>query len=313
MRGMTSWARSACRRHRWPVSLAVTLALSAGGQSADAAGPLQWNFKNIKALHYQMVQNTVTEVKAGGQNIKTNVSQTLDTDWEVQSVDDKGTAEMTQTIASVRTKIDSPFGAFEYSSGDKKDPEGAVAASIVPMLKALVGAKFRYKISASGELTDIQLPDSLMKTLKESSATAANAGMFTEDGLKNMIRESSLILPDAVDKPWTRKSEIPSPPIGTLMVEKVYSYKQPEKDKSNATIDLAIKVDLKPAPGSNLDVKIASQDGKGTFSFNQKEGRVESSNVSQKVEMVITVMNNTQVNQSTDTKTEMKLIKIDPK
>jgi hypothetical protein len=314
MGGTASRARSARRGIglRGALVVAAAAALAAGPNARAAAPVLRWKFNPGESLHYQMEQKTVTEVKANNQNVKSSVNQTLDTTWAVKAVDTAGKAEMTQTIDRIRAKIEHPFGAFEYDSKDGKQAEDKlavdkVAAGLVPIFKALVGATFKFKISPQGELSDIQVPEGLIKSLREAGPTAANAGMFSEDGLKNMIRESSLVLPDqAADKPWTRQSKIPSPPIGTLVVDKTYSYDG--KDADGEKIGLATKITLEAAPNANFEVKIGNQEGKGTFVFDSNVGRVVRSNVTQKLEMVITVMN-TQVTQSTDTATVMSLLK----
>jgi hypothetical protein len=290
--------------------LATGLILAAPKSARADAPSLRWKFTSGEALHYQMDQKAVTEVKANGQSVKTTVSQMLETTWSVLSVASDGSAEMAQTIDRMKTKIESPFGQFEYDSKEPKAPEGPIAASIVPVLKALVGAKFRYKISPLGELSDVQVPEGLMKTLKDSGPTAGNAGMFSEDGLKNMIRESSLVLPaETVEKPWTRQKKIPSPPIGTQVVDLTYKYEGTENGEEK--IGTSAKIALEPAPNASLDVKLGPQDGKGSFFFDAKAGRVVRSSVVQKLEMVINVMN-TEVTQTSDSTTEMKLVKADP-
>ncbi len=291
------------------IASAVALTLGSGPAPARAAEPvLRWKFTEGETLHYQMVQKTVTQVKGPNRDIKTTVTQTIDTTWSVLSVEKgSGTGSLTQTIDQVRTRIENPFGNFEYDSKSDKAPEGPLAAAIVPTLKALVGAKFRYKMSPQGELGDIQVPDGLLKALKEAGGDASNVGMFSEDGLKNMIHESSLVLPDDArkDKPWTRQTKIPSPPIGTMLLDKTYTYTGPEQDGDKITLD--VKVALEPDPKSNLDIKVVKQEGKGTFYFDSKAGRVSSSNVTEKIDMLIKVMN-AEINQSTDMSTTMKLI-----
>src|SRR5262249_10693052 len=136
---------------------------------------------------------------------------------------------LTQTLDRIRTKIDSSLGTFEYDSKSDKPPEGAIAAGVVPTLKALVGATFRYKMSPQGELSDVQVPEGLLKALREAGPMG-NVGMFSEQGLKNMINESSLALPkeDLVKgKSWTRKATIPAPPVGTLTLDKTYTCEGP--------------------------------------------------------------------------------------
>ncbi len=200
----------------------VMIALVAGGTTARAEAPtLRWKFSQGEVLHYQMDQKTVTELKIAAQNqdIKTTVTQIVETTWTVLSVDASGTAEMSQSIDRLRSKVEANFGTFEFDSKADKQPEGLVAGAMVPVLKAMIGQKFRYKISPQGELSDIQVPESLLKTLKETGP-AAGPGMFSEDGLKNMIKESSLILPkESLDKPWTRQKKVPMPPIGSLVLD----------------------------------------------------------------------------------------------
>ena len=311
--GMTT-ARSRTARRALGVAVASAVAFTLGAATAPAraAAPvLRWKFTEGDAFHYQMDQKTVTQVKGPNQDIKTTVTQTIDTTWSVLSVDkDSGTASMTQTIDRVRTKIEFPFGAFEYDSKSEKPPEGPLAAGIVPTLKALVGSRFQYKMSPQGELSDVRVPEGLIKALKEAGPASSNVGMFSEDGLKNMINESSLVLPkDAEkDKPWTRQTKIPSPPIGTMLLDKTYTYTGPDKEGDKITLD--VKVSLEPDPKSNFDIKLGNQEGKGTFYFDSKSGRVASSTVTEKIDMVIKVMN-AEVNQSTDMSTTMKLL--DPK
>ncbi|MCA1686203.1 MAG: DUF6263 family protein [Planctomycetia bacterium] len=305
----TTRSRTAWRALGAAVASAVAFTLAAATAPARAAAPaLSWKFTEGDALHYQMDQKTVTQVKGPNQDIKTTVTQTIDTTWSVGSVDKgSGDATMTQTIDRVRTRIEFPFGAFDYDSKSDKAPEGPLAAGIVPTLKALVGARFQYKMSPQGELSDIQVPATLLKALKEAGPATSNVGMSSEDGLKNMINESSLILPRDAEKgkPWNRKTRIPSPPVGTMLLDKTYTYTGTDPEGEKITLD--VKVNLEPDPKSNVDIKLGNQEGKGTFHFDSKAGRVVNSTVSEKIEMVIKVMN-ADLNQSTDMSTTMKLL-----
>ena len=289
-------------------AFALAVGFAAAGTARGEAPTLRWKFTPGETLHYQMEQKSVTEVKAGGQQgIKTTVTQILDTTWTVQSVDPSGTAEWTQSIDRLRSKIDSSFGTMDFDSKSEKAPEGPIASGVVPVYKALVGAKFRYKMSPRGELSDIQVSEGLVKSLKEAGPTAANSGMLSEEGLREMIRESSLVLPDQpLDKPWTRQKKIPMPPIGTQVVDITYKYDGAENGVDKIATET--KVTLEPDPKSNIDAKIGSQQGTGGFSFDGKAGRVVGSKTAQKIEMVVNVMNS-QVTQSNDTTTEMKLVK----
>src|SRR6185437_11041031 len=157
----------------------------------------------------------------------------------------------------------------------------------------------------------IQLPDVLTKALKEAGPAAGNAGMFSEEGFKNMVRDSSLVLPaQALDKPWTRQRKIPAPPLGTQVVDMTYKYDGTEGD--DVKIGMALKMSLEPDPNAPLKARIGPQEGKGSFVFDSKAGRVVRSSVSQKGEMIIEVKaptGNTEVVQTSDTTTDIKLVK----
>lgn len=288
--------------------LGVALAFSAAARAGAEGVKLRWKFKAGEALHYQMEQKTVTAMKNNGQDIKTTHTQTIDMTWKVGDVAEDGTASITQSIDRIRTKIDAAFASLEFDSKDPKEQEGPIAAAVIPALKAMVGASFQYKMNPRGELSDVKVPEGLIKKLQESNPSAGGAGMFSEEGLKNMINESALALP-AEDlekgKSWNRQTKLPPSPVGTMSFDKTYTFNG-ETD-GVGQIGLTSKIALEPTPGNNVEIKLASQEGKGTFAFDNKAGRVTESSVSQKIEMSITVMNN-QIAQSTDTTSNMKLI-----
>jgi hypothetical protein len=296
---------------RWGL-LGLVVVAGAVGRDARAAA-LRWKFKPGETLHYVTDQKTVTAVKGGGLDVKTTLTQTIDMSWAVKSVAPDETAEMTQTIDRVRTKIESAFGAFEYDSQAEKAPEGPIAASLVPLLKALVGAQFAFKISPQGELTDIRVPEQVTKALREAGPAGGAAGMFSEDGLKNMIAESSLALPKddlAKGKSWTRQTKIPTPPVGSMTLDKTYTYDGPDPAAGSGVdkVSLDTKIGIELAPGAPSDFKITSQEGKGTFLFDTAAGRIVNSTVTEKVETLVTVQK-TEITQTRDTSTTMKLVK----
>lgn len=292
---------------RWLISAIAAMLVILWGSSSRAA-VLRWKFTPGEALHYEVEQKTITEAKFNNQDVKTTLTQIIDTTWEVKSVGSDGAADMTQSIDRIRTKIESAFATFEYDSMDGKEPEGPIAAGMVPMLKALLGAKFRYKITPQGELSDVKVPDGLIDKLKQASPGGAGGGMFSEKGLENMITESSLELPKedlAKGATWTRSSKQPMGPIGMLALDKTYRYEGEESNSDKITVET--KGVLEPDPANKLDVKINAQDGKGTFLFDNHAGRVASSSVNQKMDIVIKVMDK-EIAQRYDTSTVMKLV-----
>jgi len=299
---------------RWVVVGLLVLAGS-GASHASAAG-LRWKFQPGETLHYVMDQKTTTSVKGGPQDVKSTMSQVIDLEWAVKEVGPDGLASLTQKITRVRTKIEAAFGAFEFDSKEAKDPEGLIGASLVPLLRALVGAEFTFKMSPQGELTDVKVPDKILETLKKMGAAGGSGGMFSEEGMKNMVSESSLALPKGdleKGKSWTKQTKIAMPPIGSMTLDKTYSYQGADtKDGKNLErIDLDTKVDIQPAPANNIEIKIQSQDGKGTFFFDNATGRIADSRVSEKLEMQFKLKlmdQEKEITQGNETTTTMKLV-----
>jgi len=298
-----------------PLIVGLLLLSSHVGSTAGAAN-LRWRFRAGETLHYVMDQKTATTVKAGPQEIQTMVTQTIELEWVVKDVQADDVANLTQKITRLHTKIQSPFGApFEYDSKDAKDPQGPIAAGLVPLLKSLIGAEFSFKMSPQGELTDVQVPEAVVKAIREAGPLAGAGGMFTAEGLKHMVTESSLTLPRedlAKGKSWTRQSKLPMAKLGTMQLDKVYSYQGPEvhDGKPMERIDLEVKMNIERTADAELDGTLKSQDGKGMFFFDNAAGHIADSSVNEKVSMVFKVMDK-EITQGTETTTSMKLVKTD--
>ncbi|MFO0950974.1 MAG: DUF6263 family protein [Isosphaeraceae bacterium] len=297
------------RRRVLACAAAAVLLTAAVGENAGAA-TLRWKFKAGESLHYQMDQKTVTTIKLAGQEIKTTLNQTVDSTWSVESVAADGSAQMSQTIERIRTKIEAAFGSIEYDSASGKEPTGPIAQGILPALKALVGAKFRYKMSPLGELSDVVVAEGLVDKLKESAPASGGAAVVSEERLKDLIHQSSLPLPaeDLVkDKSWTRIGKVPSGPIGELNVEKIYKYEGPADGGDK--IGLTLKITIQPPENAAFTVKLGKQTGGGNFVFNNESGRVVSSIVTQNIEMTVSTSGQ-EFTQANENSTSMKLVEV---
>jgi Family of unknown function (DUF6263) len=302
---ITPWSRT---------SLAFFVACVALGavHTVSAADTLRWKFQSGETLRYTMVQDQKQGLKAMGQEFKTNLTQTVDLHWSVKNVSSDGVAEMSQTIDRVRMKVDGPGGAFEFDSQTGKVPEGPVATLLAPLLKSLVGAEFTLKMTARGELNDIKVPPKLVESLRQANPAATAGGMFSEEGLKSLIGQSSLALPpDPLDrgKTWSSPTRLPVPMLGTMVMDKTYTYNGVDPgDAGLVKIALDTKVSLEPAADSNVAVKITSHEGTGDFSFDPKAGRMVTSKVIDKMSMSMSVMGQ-DLQQSTESTTTMTLAK----
>jgi hypothetical protein len=309
---------------RWGL-LGLGLMLAGTGPTAAHGASLRWKFKPGEMLHYTMDQKTVTTAKLpGGQELKTSLSQAIEMTWTVKGVDENGTADLVQTLDKIRDQVEAPVGSYLYDSKDAKEPEGLLAATRVPLFKALLGAPIAFKMSALGEPSDVRVPDKVGQALRDLGPAAAAAGaMFSEEGLKEMITQSSLILPKddlAEGKSWTRQTKNGVPSLGTVVIDATYKYEGPAPGASPdaVKIGLVTKVDIQPAEAepNASGLKIRSQKSQGTYIFDTAAGHVLDSNLSDLIDVGATLKvgqgagaRDLELNQSTETTTIRKLVK----
>ena len=290
----------------------VCLAALVGGlglvESAHAAPTtLRWKFKAGEVLRYESAQTTVSRFKQpDGPEVTQTLTLTLDLTWKVKEVDPQGVASLTQTIDRIRTTATMPFGKFSFDSkenGDASSPAG-------PIFKMLTGAEFLFKMNPKGELSDIQLSEKLVNSLRTDKDTPGAQGQFSEAGLKNMLVQMGLVFADeALDtgKTWNRKLAIPAGPGGeTRDIEQLYTYTGPETSGKPLEVVTMATTFQPVAPDPNVPVKIKSQEATGRYLFDNESGRISTSTVTEKVDLTGEVQGAT-ITQSNETTTVLTL------
>ena len=286
---MTTDNLPAIRRSRMAIATAMVL-IGLGSSMAQAKTTLRWKFKEGDVLRYSMDQTTVsTGQDPGGRELKQTIGLVMDMTWAVKSVDASGVASMTQTIERVRTNVASPFGKFSFDSKEAGD-----AASVAgPLFKMLVGAEFSSKMNPKGEVTDIKLSDKLLATLRGDNEPAGAQGQFSEAGLKNMVAQMVIPLPEeAVDvgQAWKRSMAIPAGPDGqTRQVEQSFTYKGPDAASGGLeAIGFSTTFEA-PKADPNVPVTFKKESATGQYEFDNASGRIVKSSVDEDVEMSISL------------------------
>lgn len=268
------------------VALAIVSTL--GASVAGAGTTLRWKFKEGEALRYQTDQKTTTKGKdPDGKEITQGLTLTVDLSWAVKAVDPSGLATITQTVDRIRTTASLPFGKVSFDSKESGDASGPAG----PLFKMLVGAEIGFKMNPRGEMSDFKLSDKLQATLKGGDEPAGAQGQFSEAGLKNMLVLMGIVLPEGTIDPlgtWSRKLAIPSGPDGqTREVEQTFTDRGPDPASPGKpeAIDLATRFEpIKPDP--NVPITIKSEQARGRYLFDNAAGRIESSTITQNVEVV---------------------------
>jgi Family of unknown function (DUF6263) len=266
------------------------LLVGLGSMTAPAATTFRWKFKEGDVLRYSMDQTTVSSGQDPmGREVKQTFGLIMDMTWTVKAVDPSGVATMTQRIDRVRTSAASPFGKFSFDSKEAGDASSVAG----PLFKMLVGAEFTSKMSPLGELTDIKLSDKLLATLRGDNEPAGAQGQFSEVGLKNMLAQMVLPLPEGaveVGQAWTRKMAIPSGPEGqTRQIDQTFTYKGPDAAAGGLeAIDFTTQFEA-PKADPNVPVTFKTETATGRYHFDNAAGRIEKSNVAENVEVSIKI------------------------
>ena len=160
------------------------------------------------------------------------------------------------------------------------------------------------KVTPRGEFRDFTVPPKLAEAFKESGP--AGAMFANEDALKNLCGQSMLIFPEAAvsqGKSWkdTRKMEMP---FGTMAMDMKYTLESPSGSNENIGVD--VKVDLEPKADAPADIKLKSQEMKGHYTFDNTDGILKSSNVVQKMGLMLTVQGQ-EIAQDLESTTKMEL------
>jgi len=294
--------------------LLVGGATAFGQDSETAKSAPRWRFKPGEVVHYVMTQETSNASRPEGGRAMTNtMSQTIDLRWTVETVSPDGVAKLTQTIDRVRAKIaneDQPAPFLFDSAGaplSKEDEADPFAARVVPLLKALVGAEFRFTMTARGEIDDVTISDKLRQAISQANPAAGDAAV-SDEGLKNLIAQATLVLPRAgAGESWTQKTEVPLPSLGTLTMNRTFTDEGPESPGSSIhKINLKTEVTHEASEQSPLEMAIADQKGTGLYRFDVEAGRVVSARVDDSMTLTLSA-GGQRIEQTTTSKTTIEM------
>ena len=279
-----------------PLLMIALMVPAAGAQEdapSDADETVRWKFAEGDSYQYRLVQTTKNSTVVEGQTVETTISQTVGMTWEVDSAAEDGEARVAQTIDRIEIDLTSQFADIHYDTDAEEAPEGP-AATIAPLIDAMVGARVVLVMTPLGEVVDVEVPPEMVEALRNAGPAAqAIQGLASADGIKALIGQSTLVLdqsmPIGEDRTWERPIELPTPQ-GTMALTNIYTYNGAEGEGPTRTIDAEIRIErFTPAPGAPFQLDVKEQDGRGSYTFNVEAGRLETSKVTQDLSVVVKV------------------------
>lgn len=274
-------------------SLLVLLALFVLTVGADLrAEQLRYKFRDGAVYDNAMTMQMNMKMSVNGMDINIKVSQIADMQVKVTAVDSKGSADTEQRITRMRIAMEGAPGlGFEYDSASKEAPQG-LAANLAPLFKALTEGTFKARLATSGAILKVEIPEGFADKLKASPQAAILGNLFTEEGLKDLVRSSAMTLPDgdsSVGDEWSNSVAVKMPFGGEQVTNTTYTYQGPTTvgDRSLEKIGLTSTLTIKADPNAQVPVTIKSHKGSGTILFDNRLGQMHKSTLAQTTVMQI--------------------------
>lgn len=300
----------------WHWGLFGLIALAGPGVATADAATLRWKFRPNETLRYAIETRTVLSDKfANGQELKTTTTQAVEMSWAVRSVNADGSAEMTLTIDRVADKVDGPRGKIEFDSKSGQEPQGAIAGSLANLYKSVIGQAIPFRLSARGEPSGLKVPEKMADSLRQAGpAAAASSPLFSEEGLRNLIGLTTLVVPQedlAAGKTWNHEEKQTAPDGTTLTLATTYTYQGTEAvaGRPADAIAQATRIDIVP-PAQAKDqfpLKIKAQDSRGVTHFDNEAGRLIDARVVTKIDQSLS-LNGLEMPQSRETTNTVRLL-----
>jgi len=273
-------------------------------RGAIAAEPLVWKFVEGDTYRYQMIQEMESTMDLGpGGATTSTVKQTIDMTWEINSVEETGTADLTQTIDRVQMEITAPGQGEVHFDTASEEPAQGFSAMLAPSLKAMTKSPFKVTMTIRGEITAVEIPEALIETMSQGSGEALLGSLVTEEGFKKTIAQSSIILPTPEElvegHQWTTSFEMDSPAAGKVVTETTYEYQGSREIEGQQMEVFLPTLKTRFAEGiqpNGATISVTSQETTGEILFNRSVGRLESTSIHQLIDMMVTV-GDTEVNQ----------------
>lgn len=275
------------------VAACFALLVAAAAQAAPIK--LQWKFVEGQKTKYRIVQDVVIDMDISGQSVRMTMTQTMNLTWAVKSVDDQGTADMTQTIDRLQMKMrGAPRADVSYDSDSDRKPEG-LAALLSPMFEAIVKQPVKLKMSREGKVSDVELPKEMSEKLKSAPGMGPIANMFSEGNLKQMMGAGTLqFSPEAVDEgdEWQSKAEAVGASVGKQQTETTYVYQGLEDRQGRRLAKIGIKLNVKLAEDADAETKVTIEDqsSDGVAYFDPEANQIVDLKLSSKMKTSVDVM-----------------------
>lgn len=228
-----------------------------------------------------------TSMQFGEQTVDSTFNQTIDMSWDIQSVAAGGDTVLNQVFNRVRLQmIGGPAGEIEFDTATTEAPTNPIVKALGDVFGNIVSQKFQVTMKQTGEVANVTVPEQLLKAVRQS--TAGQSGALTESMLKDMMKQSAVMLPEQPVGPgsqWKSEQQVQMP-FGTMTIVSAMNFVQKDGN-GNAVIDFVPKVTITPRDDAPTKMSLDESAGRGRIIFDIANGRVVQTQLDLTLKMTV--------------------------
>lgn len=278
----------------------VTAADDSAPAVADEAKALfRWKFKPGESLDWQMNQTMEMSMILGDMPVTTNMDYDFAMTWAIREVDADGLAKCSMRIDQIRMRMKIAEQELIFDTNNKEANVDGPLAAAAEIFNALAGLQYDVSMSPSGEVTEVEFNEEArekLKKLQNNPAMGQLAQMFSAEGMKQMMAQTSGVFPTeevAVGQTWERTQEIKNPILGAQKMTAKMKYEGIEeidgRPLDKISVDMQTNLGEMKLPGVDK-FELTDQDNKQTVYFDRAAGRLVTADTMSHMTMKITAM-----------------------
>jgi hypothetical protein len=281
-----------------PFFLLFVLSLGLSGSPAYGQAPaLKWKLKPDDQFEVRLVQSSTSKTKVDSRETLMNNSTTIVIDWKVSEVAESGDATIEQSLKSIKLLVGDPAVPSQVISYDTALPNVGSKESqeLLKQVMPLIGLRFDVVMSPWGEIKAVSLPEETKDVLNQLPATMKLRALFSDQGLKDILGSSVVVLPEQEFKAgdqWTTETVTPTV-FGNVKRKRTYTLVGTKTVDGREFAEFKMVASMEPdengtegqTKGASLNGSLISFSGTGQlmldldggyFTFSEVQNRVET-------------------------------------
>jgi len=248
---------------------------------------LRWKFQPGDQFKVTTEQKTESNTQAADQSLKMTIQLTVEEQWDIKQVDEKGVAEIARSLTRIQLLIRSPVDEeISFDSAKKRSAPG-VARSIAEALGPVLDKPMRIQLNPRGAVVGVELGEQLKTQLAELAKVLGE--FFSPDSIEQQLMTIGRLPAGPVKQGASWMTQVTATtPLGTLSVSRTFTYEgeKPSTEGNLSEIVIAGQIILVPPEKENdRKVTLNKQTLEGVLRFDAAAGRLVESHELQTLEI----------------------------